>query len=135
MHRHVRQNHNALDKFEDSFVREYSSSLDPISASIRAGYPRHRSAEMAALLLSDIGIRDAVLALVRGKTRSALRAQWEAEDADAYAEHVRGNLPMLIQATREHLASIKLPPPGEIIFERRTTRAERRAAAKEHANV
>jgi hypothetical protein len=135
MHRHVRQNHNPLDQFEQAFAREFSSSLDAVGAAIRAGYPRQDAARVADLLLADIGIREAVLALLRGKVRKSLRLRWAAEDDAAFAEHVRGNLPVLIQATRERLASIKPPPPGEIIIERRTTRAERRAAAKEHAHV
>ena len=69
MHRHVRQNHNPMDASEQAFAREFSSSLDPVSAAIRAGYPRQDGASVGDLLLADIGIRVGVVALFGGKVR------------------------------------------------------------------
>jgi hypothetical protein len=129
MPRHVHQIDTPLSAEEARFAATLARGKSPRDAAIAAGYPRQSAGRIGEMLSQSLDIRGAVLALVRRKDRSALVARWEAEDDAAFAEHVRGNLPVLIQHTRERLAATKLPPAGELVIQRRTTRAERRSAA------
>ena len=91
------------------------------------------------LLLADTDVRAEILQHVRGKDRSALVARWEAEEDTALAAAASPDtsLAIKVQATRERLAALAPPSPGELVIVERKTRAVQRAerkAAQEHHN-
>jgi len=118
MSRHVHPVYNVLSPEEAAFCAVFARTKDPRAAAIAAGYPRQSAARIGEMLFQSFDIQSEVLRLCGSRDRSAFVARFNAIDNAAFAEHVRGNLPVLIQRTRERLAATRLPPPGELVIAR-----------------